>query len=64
MTKYNYIHGIYLVGEALLIFAGFSTVLGKAFHLGTRIFGEAFHVLGRKTIREVMKMSHLAARLA
>ena len=64
MTKYNYIHGICLVSEALLIFAGFSTVLGKAFHLGRTIFGEAFHVLGRKEKEEVMKMSHLASRLA
>ena len=52
MTKYGYTHGIYLVSEALLIFAGFSTVLGKTLHLGTTIFGEAFHVLGRKTVRE------------
>ena len=33
MITYCYSRAIYLMSETLLIFAGFGTVLGKAFHL-------------------------------
>ena len=52
------------MGETLLVFAGFGTVLWKALHLWTKkIFGKAFQIVGMNLSEQEKNAPHLASRL-